>query len=149
MILFSGLVKYNKSGKIDDVKVVGDDFSWKSLFLNPFWFLYHRMWFEALFYAAIMLTLSYFEDSYFEKFGLSSFIISLAIAIVVAWNAKKWYKENLLKRHKYKLVAEIFGNHPAEAKVKLINQLISKDHPEHSEIFSSDILNPQKNKKKS
>lgn len=143
MILYSGLVKYNKSGKIQDVIVVSDDFSWKSFFFNPLWLLYHRMWFEALFFIGVIAIFGNFN-----KLGINSLIIQIAFALAVSLNAKKWYKENLLKRHKYQLVAELFGHNHVEAKLKLINQLTLKSHSDHSEIFSSEILNPQKNKKK-
>ena len=64
MKLYRALVKFDKDNKIENIVVVDDGFSWKALFFNPLWFLFHRMWIEF-----IMFLLIFFCFGIFSRFG--------------------------------------------------------------------------------
>jgi len=142
MKLYRGLVKFDKKGKIEDILVIDDDFSWKALFLNPLWFLFHKMWIEFFLLSFILALFGYVFS-----FGAYNFLMQISLIFMVALNSKSWYEDSLIKRKKYCFLAMIFGNSKAEAKIKFINQisLKNKENNENNEtiIFSDNLLNPK------
>ena len=139
MKLYRGLVKFDKNGKIEDLVVIDDSFSWKAFFFNPFWFLFHKMWIESLIFLPIFIFFSYVY-----KFGLYDFLMQISLVFMIALNSRFWYFDFLVKRKKYSFVAMIFGENSVEAKIKFINQINLKNK-ENSEkiIFSDSLLNPK------
>ena len=139
MKLYRGLVKFNKNGKIEDLVVIDDSFSWKAFFFNPFWFLFHKMWIESLLFFLIFIFLNHVY-----KFGEYGFLMYIFLIFMIALNSRFWYCDFLIKRKKYNFVAMIFGENSVEAKIKFINQ-ISLKNKENNEniIFSDSLLNPK------
>ncbi len=139
MKLYKGLVKFDKKGKIEDIVVVDDSFSWKAFFLNPLWFLFHKMWTEFFFFSfAIILFI------YVFSFGAYNFLMQISLLFMVALNSKTWYEDFLVKRKNYLFLAMIFGNNKTEAKIKFINQISLKNKENNEKIiFSDNLLDPK------
>ena len=139
MKLYKGLVKFDKKGKIEDIVVVDDSFSWKAFFLNPLWFLFHKMWIEFSFFSfAIILFI------YVLSFGAYNFLMQISLLFMVALNSKTWYEDFLVKRKNYLFLAMIFGNNKTEAKIKFINQISLKNKENNEKIiFSDNLLDPK------
>ena len=62
MKLYNALVRKNESGKIEDIIMVKEGFSWQAFIFNTIWFIYHRMFKEI-----IILLLIGFAFSFFAK----------------------------------------------------------------------------------
>ena len=56
MKFYNGLIKFDGEGKIQDIVMIDDGFSFGCLFFAPLWFLFHKMWQE--FFGIIISTLS-------------------------------------------------------------------------------------------
>jgi len=139
MKLYKGLIKFDKNNKIEDILVLDDNFSWKAFFLNPIWFLFHKMWQEFLLFLLMFGLFNYFAD-----YGIFDFVIQISLIFMVALNSKSWYADFLIKKKKYKIVAMILSNNEIEAKINFIQQ-INLHNNENNEkyIFSDNLLNPK------
>jgi len=128
---YNVLVKKNSVGKIDDIVLLKDGFSWAAFLFSGFWFFYHRMWKELL-----VLILVNFAFVFISKIS-SAFdrtLLECGFFFLVALNANYWRVDHL-KKQGYELVGLVFGNDQVGAKVHFIEGL--KDE------FSEAILNPQ------
>lgn len=142
---YNGLIKFDKSGKVEDLVAIDESFSFSSFFFNPFWFLFHRMWHE--FFGVIIIFI--FFNFFFAKLLGDALFLQLFFLIMIALNSRTWLIEHLIKRKNYKFVTIIFANSAIDAKMLLIKNLVND--PENSsaelaEIFSNSILNPAKTK---
>ena len=139
MKLYKGLVKFDKKGKIEDIIVVDDSFSWKAFFLNPLWFLFHKMWIEFFLFSLVLVAFIYVFS-----FGAYNFLMQISLLFMVALNSKNWYEDFLVKRKNYLFLAMIFGNNKTEAKIKFINQISLKNKENNEKIiFSDNLLDPK------
>ncbi len=139
MKLYKGLVKFDKKGKIEDIIVVDDSFSWKAFFLNPLWFLFHKMWIEFFLFSLVSVVFIYVFS-----FGAYNFLMQISLLFMVALNSKTWYEDFLVKRKNYLFLAMIFGNNKTEAKIKFINQISLKNKENNEKIiFSDNLLDPK------
>jgi hypothetical protein len=139
MKLYKGLVKFDKKGKIEDIIVVDDSFSWKAFFLNPLWFLFHKMWIEFFLFLSVLVVFIYVFS-----FGAYNFLMQISLLFMIALNSKTWYEDFLVKRKNYLFLAMIFGNNKTEAKIKFINQISLKNKENNEKIiFSDNLLDPK------
>ena len=139
MKLYKGLVKFDKKGKIEDIVVVDDSFSWKAFFLNPLWFLFHKMWIEFFLFSLVLVVFIHVFS-----FGAYNFLMQISLLFMIALNSKTWYEDFLVKRKNYLFLAMIFGNNKTEAKIKFINQISLKNKENNEKIiFSDNLLDPK------
>jgi hypothetical protein len=139
MKLYKGLVKFDKKGKIEDIVVVDDSFSWKAFFFNPLWFLFHKMWIEFFLFLSVLVVFIYVFS-----FGAYNFLMQISLLFMIALNSKTWYEDFLVKRKNYLFLAMIFGNNKTEAKIKFINQISLKNKENNEKIiFSDNLLDPK------
>ena len=139
MKLYKGLVKFDKKGKIEDIIVVDDSFSWKAFFFNPLWFLFHKMWIEFFLFLLVLVVFIHVFS-----FGAYNFLMQISLLFMVALNSKTWYEDFLVKRKNYLFLAMIFGNNKTEAKIKFINQISLKNKENNEKIiFSDNLLDPK------
>ena len=139
MKLYKGLVKFDKKGKIEDIIVVDDSFSWKAFFFNPLWFLFHKMWIEFFLFLSVLVVFIYVFS-----FGAYNFLMQISLLFMIALNSKTWYEDFLVKRKNYLFLAMIFGNNKTEAKIKFINQISLKNKENNEKIiFSDNLLDPK------
>ncbi len=138
MKLYSALIKKNKEGKIADIVLLKEGFSFFAFLFGPFWFLYHKMWQEFLLLLAINIAFAIFGEI---APGGDKIFLEIALAFTVALNATYWFCEHLKKRN-YEFVGLVFGSNFANAKLRFVQNL-SAD----ISAFDDSILNPKLHRK--
>jgi hypothetical protein len=143
MKFFNGLINLDDQGKIKDIVMIDDSFSFSCLFFAPIWFLFYKMWHELinLIFAVLLL------DIVLGKIIDNNLLLLGVFVIMVANNCKWWRIEHLISRKKYFLVAVISAKNKLEAQNKLIEQIAdisnsSKhlDSTESNKFFSDSLI---------
>jgi hypothetical protein len=134
MKLYNALIKKNEEGKIADVVLLKEGFSFFAFLFSGLWFLYHRMWVEFLALILINITFAFLGNfsSDFDKIFLE-----VAFIFILAINANHWLCDHLRKKN-YQFVGLVFGTNCENAKLRFIKNFES-DSPE----FDDAILNPK------
>jgi len=138
MKLYSAFIKKNEAGKIEDVILLKEGFSFPAFIFNGLWFLYHKMYCEFL--AIILINFSF---TLFENL-LSDFdilFLQISFIFIVALNANHWLSEHLKKKN-YQFIGLIFGNDLVSAKLRFIKNFEQCGSEELIE-FDDAILNPK------
>lgn len=131
MKLYNALVKRNPAGKIEDIVLIKDGFSWSAFLFSGLWFLYYRMWKDLLALIAVnfafvfLAKISSSFDRIFLEFGFF---------FLIALNANYWRADHLKKKG-YEFVGLVFGANQIDAKLRFVEGL--------EDEFSEAILNPQ------
>jgi len=138
MKIYSAFIKKNKEGKIADVTLVKDGFSFFAFFFSGLWFLSHKMWSEffALMFVGVMFSLS---SDFLPNFDKA--FLQLAFVFIVAFNANYWLCEHL-KRKDYEFVGLVFGDDLSSAKMRFVKNLEAHCSQNFVE-FDDSILNPK------
>jgi hypothetical protein len=131
MKLYSVLVKKNPVGKIEDIVLLKDGFSWLVFLFSGLWFFYFRMWKEMLVLLAANIAFVFFAKI---SSNLDRTLLEIAFFFLVALNANYWRVEHLKKKG-YEVVGLVFGETIVDAKLHFVDGL--KDE------FSEAILNPK------
>ena len=129
---YNALVKKNNEGKISDVLLIKEGFSFFAFLLGPIWFFYHKMWKEAAILMVVDILFGFYADISSEADRL---LLQIAFSYFVALNAIFWFCEHL-KNKGYEFVDLVFASDAKEATVNF-----SKNLP--SDSFDHLILNPQ------
>ena len=134
MKLYNALIKKNKEGKIEDVILLKEGFSFFAFLFSGLWFLYHKMWKELFALILINITFAFLGkiSSDFNKIFLE-----ISFLFIIALNANYWLCDHLKKKG-YQLVGMVFGENITNAKIRFIKNL-EADFPE----FDDSILNPK------
>ncbi len=137
MKIFNALIKKNSSGKIEDIVLLKEGFSWVAFFFSGPWFLYHKMWqeFFALMLAGAMLC---FFGDFIPDFD--KFFLQFAFILIVALNSNDWLCEHLKKKN-YEFVGLVFGDDYASAKMRFVKNL-KADYEIDPSDFDDSILHP-------
>lgn len=131
MKLYNVLVKRNPAGKIDDIVLIKDGFSWLVFLFSGLWFFYHRMWKDLLVLIAVNFAFVFFAkiSSSFDRV-----LLEFGFFFLVALNANYWRIDHLKKKG-YELVGLSFGDGRVDAKVRFVEGI--------EDEFSEAILNPR------
>jgi hypothetical protein len=140
MKLYNALIKKNAEGKIEDIKLLEDGFSWMAFFFSIFWFLYHKMWKESFAFFVVSISFSIFDAAGIIS-GFSKILVELLLIFMVALNANYWLLESLRKKN-YEFVGLVFGSDSANAKMRFVNNLEYEDGL-NSYQFADAIINPK------
>ncbi len=137
MKLYNALVKKSELGKIEDIIMIKEGFSWKAFLFNAVWFLYHRMWKEIFILLIISFAFGFIANlsNDFDKASLQ-----FALFFMVALNANFWLCDKF-KRKGYEFVGIVFGNNSTNAKLRFVQKLQLKEFDE--EQFGDAFLNPK------
>lgn len=137
MKLYNALVKKNQLGKIEDIIMIKEGFSWKAFIFNAIWFVYHRMWKEIIILLAISFAFGFFAkmSNDFDKASLQ-----LALFFMVSLNANHWLCDKF-KRKGYDFVGIVFGNNSTNAKLRFVQKLQKKEFD--TDQFGDAFLNPK------
>lgn len=140
MKLYNALIKKSSAGKIEDVIVLKDGFSYPAFFLNNLWFLYNKMWKEF----GVLVGVS-FSFMVLKALGIlsSSDIVLLEIIFlfIIALNFNYWLVEHL-KKQGYEFVGLVFGSSLENAKMRFVKNLEVDRESENFE-FDIAITNPK------
>jgi len=144
MKLYNALVKKNESGKIEDIIMIKEGFSWKAFIFNGIWFIYHQLWKEIIILFSISLAFGFFAklSNDFDKASLQ-----LALFFMVALNANHWLCDSLKKKG-YEFVGIVFGSNSTNAKLRFVQKLQLSEFVDDQ--FGDAFLNPKQyqNRKK-
>lgn len=146
MKLYNCYAKHDKHSKIEDLKAIEEKFSFAAFFFNCFfgiWFLYHRMWREAI----CLITVVFFASlvSHFI-FNFDNFYLEISLYFIAALNCKTWLGEHLVRNRGYKFLGMVFANDREQAITKIIEQANYKN-PDYSQQISKKIFYPEKFKR--
>ena len=131
MKLYSALIKKDSAGKIEDIALPKEGFSFYAFIFSGLWFLYHKMWREALL-VALLNCVFIFLGKFLSNFDYVS--LEIIFAFMIAINANAWLFEHLKKKN-YTFVGVIFGNNLAGARVNFL-----KNYGDNREAFADKIL---------
>ncbi len=131
MKLYNVLIKKNPAGKIEDIVLLKDGFSWLAFFFSGLWFLYYRMWKEFLVLIVVNVAFVVFAKI---SSGFDRALLEVVFIFMVALNANYWRCEHL-KNKGYELVGLVFGANRIDAKLHFVEGL--------EDEFSEAILDPK------
>jgi len=141
MKLYNAFIKKDQNGKIEDVVLLDEGFSFLAFLFGGLWFLFHRMWLNA----AIIFAINYMLQSISNNAILSKLdvmFLETSFLIIVAYNANHWFGEHLA-RLGYQISGFVLANNKAEARIKAV-QALHADYPELSiDEFSDAIIDPK------
>ncbi len=118
MKLYNALIKKNFEGKIEDIILFKEGFSWMAFLFSAFWFLYHKMRKEFFVMLAANFVFAFAGKLNFLS-GFDGVCLQIAFFFVVALNANYWLVDDLKKRG-YEFVGLVFGNDLAEARKNFV-----------------------------
>ncbi len=133
MKIYNALIKKNQSGKIEDIILLKEGFSFTAFLFSGLWFLYHKMWCEFLALLLINIAFGFLDDFLSDS---DKIILQISYIFIVALNANYWLCENLKKKN-YQLAGVVFGQNEVEAKLRFIDKF------EKSSEFDNTIFNPK------
>ena len=138
MNIYNALIKKNDNGKVEDIIMIKEGFSWKAFFFNTIWFVYHRMWKEI-----IILFLIGFAFSFFAKLSsdFDKLTMQIALFFMVALNANYWLCEKI-KNKGYEFAGIVFGSNATHAKLRFVKRMQNNELDE--EQFGDAFLDPKK-----
>ncbi len=139
MNLYDALIKKNKKGKIEDVVLLKEGFSFFAFLFGPLWFLYHKMWSEFLALLIVNFVLEAFSSKIFSDFDKN--FLEVALLFIVALNANHWLCQNL-KKKRYEFIGLVFGADCASAKLRFVKNF-EADLTAQAVEFDDSILNPK------
>lgn len=137
MKLYSALIKRNPAGKIADIILLKEGFSFYAFLFGPFWFFYHKMWQEFIVLLAVNIAFGLSGNP--SDFG--NIFLEISLLLIVAFNATYWRGE-YLKKNNYEFTGLIFGSDLANAKLRFVQNLNGK-----CDNFDDSILNPKLHRK--
>jgi hypothetical protein len=138
MKLYSVLTKENREGKIEDVVLLKEGFSYPAFFFSGLWFLYHKMWQE--FFALLLINFAFITLGNISA-NFDQLFLEIAFLFIVALNANHWLGEKL-KRSGYNFNGLVFGNNHAEAKLRFADNF-KADYDVDLDKFDLSITDPE------
>lgn len=120
MKIYRIFLKKNKEGVIEDLELVNERFNFLALLFPVLYFLYKKMWKDALTLFVIFLILF----AIFSSFNLNyiAAIIQLGISIYCGFEYYEWETKNLIKNG-YEYLGRSSGNDEREAKLKFLDTI--------------------------
>src|SRR4051812_36267366 len=104
MKIYNALIKKNSKGKITDLILLKEGFSYAAFFFNGLWFLYHKMWREFL--AVLLVNWALASPHFLPEFD--QIFLLIAFVFITSFNANYWLVEHL-KKQNYELVDLVPG----------------------------------------
>lgn len=117
MKLYNIFIKQDSAGKIEDIKLLREGFSISALVFTPFWFLYHKMWYEFFACISVVFLAIFLQEIHL---GINASLIEIILLIIIAFNANYWLELHLRKKCGYEFIGMVFGKNCAQAKINLV-----------------------------
>ncbi len=131
MKLYNVLVKKSPAGKIEDIVLLKDGFSWLAFLFSGFWFFYYRMWKDLFVLIAVNIAFVFFAKI---SASFDRFLLECAFVFMIALNANFWRAEHL-KKCGYEMIGLVFGINGVDEKLHFVEGL--------EEEFEDAIINPK------
>lgn len=139
MKIYNALIKKNKEGKIEDVILLKEGFSFFAFLFSGLWFLYHKMWSEFLAILLVNFLIAYMGN-FFP--AIDKVLLEISLIFLIALNANYWLCEHLKKKD-YNFVGLVFGRDQTHARLRFLKNLKADLNPE----FGYSITNPKLHRK--
>lgn len=107
---------------INDAVYLSENFSFKALFFNLFWLLYHRLWMHAIAFSLMAVGIVELTQAYIISPTIS-FATFIFVGIYIGFNAKDYLRARL-EREGYKLVDILMAKSTDEAEFKFISRFM-------------------------
>lgn len=134
MRLYKVYAKKSEQGKINDIIVFKEGFSFMALFFNLVWLLYNKLWLKFIQCILILFIAGNLPNTHFEVF------VNVVVALSIAFYGHDWFSEKLVKRKGYIFEGYEFVKNRDEALLKFIS--CNKDTISYPKIngFSQNFL---------
>lgn len=137
MKIYNALIKKSEEGKIQDIILLKEGFSFLAFFFSGLWFLYHKMWREFLALIIINVLFSIFGDFWSAT---DRIFLEFALLIVIALNANYWLCEEL-RRKNYEFAGLVFGKDQEDAILRFTKNINQVDFENLEEKCSKNSQN--------
>lgn len=138
MRLYNALIKRNSEGKIEDVILLKEGFSFLAFCFGPLWFLSRKMWNEFFVLIAFNASFAFLTNIFSRSDKIS---LEILFAFIIAINANYWFGEYLRKKN-YQFVGLIFGSNKSNAQLRFAQNFQLNSQNDINE-FGDAILNPK------
>ena len=104
--------------------VLPDGFSFCAFLFGPLWFLFHGLWLSAVLLVLVHMALA----AGFQHFGAAevySGIASLAVSVLVGFNARDWWRL-MLTRKGYRFEPVVLGRSLEQAELTLMKRAFAE-----------------------
>lgn len=108
---------------INDAVYLSETFSYKALFFNLFWLIYHRLWMPAIAFSLMAIGIVELTQAFIIS-PTVSFALFLFIGLYIGFNAKD-YLRTRLEREGYSLVDILVAKTVEEAEFKFITRFMA------------------------
>ncbi len=108
---------------INDAVYLSENFSYKALFFNLFWLIYHRLWMPAIAFSLMAIGIIELTQAYIIS-ATVSFALFVFIGLYIGFNAKDYLRARL-EREGYTLVDILVAKSVDEAEFKFISRFMS------------------------
>ncbi|KFB08496.1 DUF2628 domain-containing protein [Nitratireductor basaltis] len=109
----------------EEAIVLRDGFSLAAFLLTIFWFLWHRMWLEAL--AALVVALAATALGTFTGLPILGTLFSLLVSLLIGLEARNLRVLNL-RRRGWRLVSVVDAANASEAELRYVAQKSESEH---------------------
>jgi hypothetical protein len=116
MKIYNALIKKNKEGKIEDLILLKEGFSFFAFLFSGLWFLYHKMWKEML--AVVLINIVFVKLADFSV-SFDDIFLQVALIFMIALNANYWFCQHLISKG-YQFSGMSFGANCDEARLNFV-----------------------------
>jgi hypothetical protein len=139
--LYSSFIKKDKDGKVEDIAMVREEFSFLALFFSLPWFLLHKMWQSS--FALILTEIAFVKLTNVNIIsGLDLVFLNLALLLAIGMNANYWHGQYLQKKG-YKKKSYVLAQNEEEARLKAMKSWHRNSPNLSFDRFSEEIIDPQ------
>jgi hypothetical protein len=108
---------------INDAVYLSENFSYKALFFNLFWLIYHRLWMPAIAFSLMAIGILELTQAFIIS-PTVSFALFVFIGLYIGFNAKDYLRARL-EREGYSLVDILVAKSVDEAEFKFISRFMA------------------------
>ncbi len=137
MKLYNAFIKKNQDGKIEDIILLEEGFSFWAFVFGGLWFLFHRMWLNGIFVFVMEFVLEHFAQIELIS-RLDMVFLHLGLLVVIGYNANFWFGQYLVEK-KYEIACFVLSGNRPEAKIRAV-EILHKQYPNHTIEEFSDII---------
>lgn len=116
MKLYHVFIKKNFRGRVEDVKLAKEGFSLYAFAFTTLWFIFKKMWKEALLTILFYLLIVKGGSHYFKGFELA---FEISFSLLIGFNANVWLQHSL-KKSGYIFAGSSFGKDEDEARINFL-----------------------------
>jgi len=137
MKLYNAYIKKNSKGKIDDLIIVKEGFSFAAFIFWPLWFLYQKMWRELVALVVAIAILGFIPP----LSASDKILFEIFFAFIIALNANYWYEQHLQNKG-YEFLNLVISKNRDEA-IFTTKEQYKESHFKNNKNFDDDFLDPK------